>query len=219
MSSSRADCGVAGGTSFARSVTSAGMRVGVYIDGYNLYYGAKAQCGSGSHSWKWIDPRRLARSVLDGQLGYASGEGLKDLTDTWAGASVQHVVYCTARIDVGQNPSGSAVQDVYLKAITATGAEDHIEYGNYVARAKVAPLAVRTQQQDGKGPASPTVVRSRWPVMVKDRNGEDVPDAMFMVQYLHNEEKGSDVNVASHLLLDILARRVDAARESIRRRL
>jgi hypothetical protein len=31
-----------------------------------------------------------------------------------------------------------------------------------------------------------------------------------MVSYLHNEEKGSDVNVATHLLLDILQQEVDA---------
>lgn len=32
-----------------------------------------------------------------------------------------------------------------------------------------------------------------------------------MVRYLHLEEKGSDVNVASHLLLDVLSGSVDAA--------
>ncbi|MBW8700837.1 6-hydroxy-3-succinoylpyridine 3-monooxygenase HspA [Streptomyces sp. MBT84] len=32
-----------------------------------------------------------------------------------------------------------------------------------------------------------------------------------MVSYAHSEEKGSDVNVASHLLLDVLGEEVDAA--------
>jgi len=32
-----------------------------------------------------------------------------------------------------------------------------------------------------------------------------------MVSYLHLEEKGSDVNVAAHLLLDVLGGAVDAA--------
>lgn len=32
-----------------------------------------------------------------------------------------------------------------------------------------------------------------------------------MVSYAYREEKGSEVNVASHLLLDVLERRVDAA--------
>lgn len=37
--------------------------------------------------------------------------------------------------------------------------------------------------------------------MVRSATGQDVPNANFMVTYLHLEEKGSDVNVASHLLL------------------
>lgn len=47
--------------------------------------------------------------------------------------------------------------------------------------------------------------------MVRDNAGASVPDARFMVKYLHLEEKGSDVNVASHLLLDVLQGTVDAA--------
>ncbi len=38
-----------------------------------------------------------------------------------------------------------------------------------------------------------------------------MPDARFMVSYAYREEKGSDVNVASHLLLDTLQGGVDAA--------
>jgi hypothetical protein len=34
--------------------------------------------------------------------------------------------------------------------------------------------------------------------------------ATFMVSYAYREEKGSDVNVASHLLLDTLQGAVDA---------
>jgi hypothetical protein len=56
------------------------------------------------------------------------------------------------------------------------------------------------------------MVRPDWPLMLKDANtGQDIPVATFMVSYLHNEEKGSDVNVATHLLLDILQQEVDAA--------
>lgn len=187
------------------------MRVGVYIDGYNLYYGGKAQCGNGAHSWKWIDPRKLAEHVLASQLQFASAKAWHSIVNTWGAAHVSRVIYCTARIDGAQNPSGHADQDVYLKALAAVDAVDHIEYGNYVSRAKVAPLAVRGEQTAGGAPAAPVVFTSQWPVMVKDRNRVDVPDAIFMVQYLHNEEKGSDVNVASHLLTDVLEGTVDAA--------
>ena len=55
------------------------------------------------------------------------------------------------------------------------------------------------------------VVTSDWPVMVKDAAGVDAPNASFMVSVADREEKGSDVNVASHLLSDVLCGRVDAA--------
>lgn len=47
--------------------------------------------------------------------------------------------------------------------------------------------------------------------MVQDQVRQPVPNARYLVKYLHVEEKGSDVNVASHLLLDVLARRIDGA--------
>jgi hypothetical protein len=47
--------------------------------------------------------------------------------------------------------------------------------------------------------------------MIKDPAGQSVPDARFMVSVARREEKGSDVNVASHLLLDVLRGTVDAA--------
>jgi hypothetical protein len=53
-------------------------------------------------------------------------------------------------------------------------------------------------------------VTARHPVVVKDAGGSDVPDAVFMVTVADREEKGSDVNVACHLLIDTLLGHVDA---------
>jgi uncharacterized LabA/DUF88 family protein len=47
--------------------------------------------------------------------------------------------------------------------------------------------------------------------MVHDKAGAPVHDARFLISYLHREEKGSDVNVATHLLLDVFSQAVDAA--------
>lgn len=124
---------------------------------------------------------------------------------SWPGAAVSRVVYCTARIDGVSNPSGQADQDVYLKALLAAGSVDHIEYGTYVARVKTAPLAVKDER------GRPRLVGPAWPVMVQDGRGGAVPDAVFMVSYANREEKGSDVNVAAHLLIDVMAGSVDAA--------
>jgi len=54
-------------------------------------------------------------------------------------------------------------------------------------------------------------VHPQWPVMVQDAQGNPIPDATFMISYAHREEKGSDVNVAAHLLVDVLTGVVDAA--------
>jgi hypothetical protein len=113
--------------------------------------------------------------------------------------------YCTARIDSVTNPSGHADQDVYLKALLAAGSVDLIEYGTYVARVKTAPLAVKDPQ------GRPRLVGPVWPVMVQDGHGGPVAGAVFMVSYANREEKGSDVNVAAHLLLDVLGGAVDGA--------
>jgi hypothetical protein len=166
----------------------------VYVDGFNLYYGGRGLCGRGTPGWRWLDIRALSANLIARRTN-------------WSGAVIQHVIYCTALIDAASNPSGYADQDVYLKALVATGTVDHIELGYYVSRVKQAPLAVRAP-----GPAGvPQLVRAVWPVMVQDPQGTPVADATFMVSYAHREEKGSDVNVASHLLVEVLTGVVDAA--------
>ncbi|MGO9778296.1 MAG: NYN domain-containing protein [Streptosporangiaceae bacterium] len=168
------------------------VRIGVYVDGFNLYYGARALCGRGTPGWRWIDLRALASDLV-------SRPG------SWSGAQVARVVYCTARIDGVANPSGQADQDAYLKALVAAGSVDHIEYGTYVSHVKTAPLARRDPQ------GRPELVSPEWPVMVQDGHGAPVGGAVFMVSYASREEKGSDVNVAAHLLLDVLGGGVDGA--------
>lgn len=36
------------------------MRIGVYIDGFNLYYGARGLCGRSTPGWRWLNLRSLA---------------------------------------------------------------------------------------------------------------------------------------------------------------
>ena len=168
------------------------MRVGVYVDGYNLYYGGRSSCGRSTAGWRWLDVRALAEALVQERAD-------------WPTAQITRVIYCTARVDATENPSSYTDQDVYLKALAAVRSVDHIEFGYYVARVKSAPLAVR--QPNGR----PRLVTPDWPVMIQDLTGAAVTDARFMVSVAHREEKGSDVNVASHLLLDVLRGEVDAA--------
>lgn len=167
------------------------LRVGVYVDAYNLYYGGRYVCGRGAPGWRWIDIRSLVTSLVTAQRG-------------WAGATIDRIVYCTARIDAATNPEGNADQEVYLRALAATKSVDVIEYGNYVSRVKFAPLAT-------KGPNGvPVVTRPSWPITVQSPLGKPDSQAIFMASHLHQEEKGTDVNVATHLLMDVLEDRVDA---------
>jgi hypothetical protein len=168
------------------------MRVGVYVDGFNLYFGAREQCGAGTAGWRWLDVRSLVADALP---------------SAWRvdGAVIERVVYCTARVSGIDDPSTPRDQNVYLRALRASSSVDHIEFGNFVRRVKPALLAVR----DEKG--RPQLVQSQWPVMVHDDLGEEVNDARFLVSVLNREEKGSDVNVAAHLLLDVMRGHVDAA--------
>lgn len=47
--------------------------------------------------------------------------------------------------------------------------------------------------------------------MIQGASEQPVPDARFMVSVARREKKGSDVNVAAHMLLDLLHQRIDAA--------
>ena len=50
------------------------MRIGVYVDGFNLYYGARGLCGRGTPGWRWLDLRGLAADLV-GRRGRAAESG------------------------------------------------------------------------------------------------------------------------------------------------
>lgn len=171
------------------------MRVGVYVDGFNLYYSGRRWFGRGTKGWKWLSPRALATKLVAERVN-------------WTGAQVERVVYCTARIDAADAPASYVDQDVYLKALVAVKAVDHVEFGQYVARAKQVPLAVQPRKgrpQLVRPGAQPLVTGLPLSVVSDGRGGQVV-----LATALVREEKGSDVNVATHLLVDVLGANVDA---------
>jgi len=168
------------------------MRVGVYIDAFNLYFGGRRLCGGSTTGWRWLDVRALAQDLISRR-------------QDWPNATIERVVYCTAMIDQATNATGHQEQDTYIRALR-TGIVDRVEFGHYVARVKRAPLATEDPVTH-----SPVLTTSRWPVNVRNAAGTDIPNATFMVSYAFREEKGSDVNVASHLLVDTLENNIDAA--------
>ena len=164
------------------------MKVGVYIDAYNLYYGMRGHCGRGTAGWRWLNVRSLAESLCG-----------------WRDATVTRVVYCTARVDPLDDQSAFQDQDVYLRALKDSGAIDVLELGRYVARAKKAPLA--TPGPGGSAqiitPSTAISLPSELPIL----NAGTMYHATVRVR----EEKGSDVNVATHLLADVFRGEVQGA--------
>lgn len=170
------------------------MRVGAYIDGLNLFYGGRSICGRGQPGWRWLDLRQLSQRLIDRRRSW-----------TAQGATLHRIVHCTAFIDGHTNRNRRRDQDRYVAALRQHRSFDELMEGRFQPRLMHAPLA--TIGSSGR----PEVVTSHWPVMVQDSQGNAVPDAVFMVSQLRNEEKGSDVNLASQLLLDVLTQSVDAA--------
>lgn len=170
------------------------MRIGVYVDGYNLYYGARKHCGGPTSGWKWLDIRELVRPYVG-----------------WTNSSLQHIVYCTARVSPTDSPSAAVDQSIYLEALLSSGAVDEIAEGRYVSWATEAPLAVSSGAT--YNPSLVADVGQTWDSRLPLRRSADrqsgVPIILATIR--KREEKGSDVNVASHLLHDVLSGHVDGA--------
>lgn len=126
------------------------MRTYVYIDGFNLYYGAL----KGS-PFKWVDPVALSRTILPGKN------------------RVQCVRYFTARISPRpEDPDAPNRQRAYLDAIHAHCDGLKLHFGHFL----VHPTRMRLARPTPDGPSSVDVIKT--------------------------EEKGSDVNLAVHMLND-----------------
>ncbi|MEJ7792015.1 MAG: hypothetical protein WKF65_08610 [Gaiellaceae bacterium] len=165
------------------------MRVNVYVDGFNVYRGGAEIAGSGTVGWKWLDFRAMAATIAAAE--WPNGPH-----------SIERVVYCTARVNpTPMDPDLPLRQESFLNALLASGSVDWVEYGLFLDKVKTRPLALRGTGRKRK----PVIVTARPPVLVKDANDQRVTDAVFMVTVADREEKGSDVNVATHLLLDALA--------------
>jgi len=170
------------------------MRVGVYVDAFNLYYGARDWCGKGQPGWRWLDIIGLAESLIAERRN-------------WAGAEITRVVYCTALRDKRGDPSSLIDQQVYLAALRKDQ-RFHIELGQYVHKNSTGALLIAHGSR--KLPADARVLDvPKW--LSHEVYVEPDDSRQILVSVRTFEEKGSDVNVASHLLLDISEGRIDAA--------
>lgn len=174
------------------------MRVGVYIDGYNLYYAGRGWFGRGTSGWKWLSPRSLATALIAER-------------QNWTGAHIHRIIYCTARVDAKTSPSQHHDQEIYLRAIQTFGAVDHIEFGHYVAHPRNVALCQPSTTTGRPELIQPTGSNMSSGLPTRTATDRETGLQIVIASALIREEKGSDVNLATHLLLDVLTDEVDAA--------
>ena len=131
------------------------MRANIYIDGFNLYYGALKRT-----PYKWLDLEALSRILVPTH-------------------EIHRIRYFTAKLIARpDDPDAPTRQDVYLRALAANP-KIHLHYGRFqVSRKRMAVV----------NPAA---------------------GAAHTIEVYCTEEKGTDVNIATYLLLDALRENCD----------
>ncbi len=182
------------------------METNVYVDGFNLYYGALK-----NSNFKWINLKTLAELLVP------------------AGHSIRRVKYFTARVSGAIDPESPKRQQIYLNAL-GTIPEVEIHFGSFLSKTIKRPtvnipIANRTIE------ASPPVSLPAGTFNVRFGSGARLlpigtfarinagrrgPAPIPATNVIHTEvhtmeEKGSDVNLAAHLLNDAWRNAYEAA--------
>jgi uncharacterized LabA/DUF88 family protein len=174
------------------------VRTYVYVDGFNLYYGAVK-----GTSLKWLNPCELVRQLLP------------------ATHTIDKLKYFTARVSGAADPGSPLRQQIYLDAL-ATIPNLEIHFGRFLSKNMWRPitnfpvagaqihspaptsLPAGSHLVDGGSLANPRhLVVGSYPVRGQPRGRPSSPVADALITEVHAmEEKGSDVNLAAHLLND-----------------
>ena len=129
----------------------------IYVDGFNLYYGAVK-----GTPYKWLNILQLCRLLLPG-------------------AKIECIKYFTARVSARKDdPSKPTRQQIYLRALRTLPSLEII-YGSFLSHDVMMPVA------------------------------DPIPGQPRFVRVTRTEEKGSDVNIATHLINDAYRGRFDSA--------
>jgi hypothetical protein len=184
------------------------VKTRVYVDGFNLYYGAVKQT-----QFKWLDPVRLSRLLLP------------------ATCTIDKPLYFTARVSGKVDNEAPARQETYLKALRSLP-ETEMHFGNFLGKSGWRPLtnlpvagrSITTSQGAVTLPAGNRPVAGARPNTLpvgnhgnrsqnhkrRGRPAKPLPHAVVAESFAL-EEKGSDVNLAVHLLNDAWQDRFEAA--------
>lgn len=173
------------------------LRTGVYADAFNVYYAARGHCGRGTPGWRWLDLGALAMSLINPYI--------------WPGARLERLAYCTAQRDRDGDATSLRDQMTYIGALREHIRELDVVEGKYVPRVKTGVLVEKGRngrpQRRVTSPGADQI--PAWLPVEEVLGAEGQPELLATVATF--EEKGSDVNVAANLLIDVLTDRVDAA--------
>lgn len=185
------------------------MRTRVYVDGFNLYYGALK-----GTSFKWLNLLALSYRVLP------------------SGHTIDKLKYFTAKVSGASDPYAPARQQIYLNALR-TLPEVEICFGSFLAKTVWRPLVnlpiakrridapvpvtlpVGTFDVSGSGQQTQTLPVGSYASRnrtVKKQHKSTRPQPDAVIAEVHTmEEKGSDVSLAVHLLNDAWKNLFDVA--------
>jgi uncharacterized LabA/DUF88 family protein len=170
-------------------------RVGIYVDAFNLYYGGRALCGRGIPGWRWLDVASLALDLINPRV--------------WPDPALERLVYCTAPRDRAGDPSSIADQRTYIDALCHASSAMVVVDGKYVPRVKSGVIVDKMGRPPRRVPSPGIANLPDWLPVEEIAGPAGHPELLASISTF--EEKGSDVNVASHLLIDVLTDRIDAA--------
>ena len=163
------------------------MKAIVYVDGFNLYYGCLQHT-----PYKWLNVRKLV------EYYYPKLE-------------IEYIKYFTARVKVRvDDPGKPDRQRVYFRALRTVKGLEIIE-GRYLVQTKMLPV-VREYKDKKSGRIVIThFLMSLWSGNRRLPLAELNNGKYQFANVIKPEEKGSDVNLASHLLNDAHCKRFDVA--------
>ena len=175
------------------------VRTRVYVDGFNLYYGALKGA-----PFRWLDPVWLTSLLLPREC------------------AIDRLRYSTARVSGKVDPRAPARQRISMNAL-ATLPEVEIHYSRFLAKTAWRPLTnlsvagrrIETPESVTLPEGNHRVVGERLRTLpvgaCPDRRRRDkavpraagIPAPGALIAEFHTMEKnGSDVNLAAHLLND-----------------
>lgn len=174
------------------------MRTYIYIDGFNFYYGAVKNT-----PYKWLDFKSFFQKLLNPQHDIIA------------------IKYFTAHVTGKLDPRQPVRQKTYLRALQKHIPELSVHLGHFSTQDVLLPLSWNHKKFKDWNNSKFKVRRFNVPVVLPhDRNGTVAPlssdqskygEKRFFVPIIKTEEKGSDVNIAVHLLNDSWLDKFDCA--------